>query len=247
MSRTIAVFGAGPGLGRSIAIRFGREGFRVALVARRRDRLDALVAELAAQGVEAAAFPADLSDPNGVLAVVDAITARFGSLDVVYYGPSGLERGLLPVPVLDVDSASIDGYLDLMLRTPIALVRAVLPGMRERGEGGLLFAAGVSAKYPVPFMGNVGIVLAGLRNYVHNLHAALAGEGVYAGMLPIGALIERSDAQRLFDANPDVRPEQEVERVEPDHLAERCWELYRRRDRVEDVVGNFGQEDLASA
>jgi len=55
MSKVIALFGAGTGLGVSVARRFGREGFRVALVARRKERLDALVADLADGGIEAAA------------------------------------------------------------------------------------------------------------------------------------------------------------------------------------------------
>ncbi|MCP2257582.1 short chain dehydrogenase [Streptoalloteichus tenebrarius] len=247
MSRTIAVLGAGPGLGRSIATRFGREGFRVALVARNKTRLDALVDDLAGQGVEAAAFPADLRDHQGIPSLVDAISARFGSLDVAYYGPSGLEPALLPVPVLDVDPDALDSHLDLMVRTPISLARAVLPGMRERGDGALLFGLGISAKIPVPLMGNIGIALAGLRNYIHNLHAVLAEEGVYAGAVLIAALIERSDAQRLFDADSTVRPSTEVERVDPDVLAELCWEMYRGRDRVEEVVGGFGRTNAEPA
>ena len=53
MSKTIAVFGAGPGMGRSVARRFGREGFQVALVARNQTRLDAYTGELAADGISA--------------------------------------------------------------------------------------------------------------------------------------------------------------------------------------------------
>ncbi|MFE4174025.1 SDR family NAD(P)-dependent oxidoreductase [Streptomyces sp. NPDC056909] len=73
MSKVIAVFGAGSGLGVSLARRFGREGFRVALVARRKDRLDALVEQLAGEGIEAAAFPGDLSLPAVAPVLVDAI------------------------------------------------------------------------------------------------------------------------------------------------------------------------------
>jgi short-subunit dehydrogenase len=73
MSKVLAVLGAGTGLGVSVAQRFGREGFRVALVARRKDRLDALVEKLAGEGVEAAAFAADLSEPAEVPALIAAI------------------------------------------------------------------------------------------------------------------------------------------------------------------------------
>ena len=52
----IAIVGAGPGLGQSIARRFGREGFAVALISRTQSRLDDMVAELASRGIEAAGF-----------------------------------------------------------------------------------------------------------------------------------------------------------------------------------------------
>jgi short-subunit dehydrogenase len=83
MSKTIAVLGAGTGLGVSMARRFGREGFRVALVARRRDRLDALAAQLADEGIESAAFTADLADPVQIPALVGEIRESLGRIDVV--------------------------------------------------------------------------------------------------------------------------------------------------------------------
>ncbi|MGP4104750.1 hypothetical protein [Nonomuraea sp. KM90] len=63
MSEVIAVFGAGIAARRLRARRFGRENFRVALAARRKDRLDAPVEQLAGEGIEAAAFTADLAEP----------------------------------------------------------------------------------------------------------------------------------------------------------------------------------------
>ena len=57
MSKVIAVFGAGTGLGVSVARRFGREGYRVALVARRAEQLTALVTTLGAEGIDPAGIP----------------------------------------------------------------------------------------------------------------------------------------------------------------------------------------------
>src|SRR3954449_5253317 len=87
MSRTVVVFGAGTGLGAAVARRFGREGYRVALVARTRSRVDALVASLAGEGIEAAAFTADLAETSEMPAVIRRIRERFGRIDVVEYAP----------------------------------------------------------------------------------------------------------------------------------------------------------------
>ena len=134
MSKVIAVFGAGTGLGVSVARRFGREGFRVALVARRKERLDALVAQLADEGVEAAPFAADLSDPTGVPALVDAIRDRFGRIDVVEYGPIGGDVSF--TPAVQLDAATVEGLSRLLLLTPVEVFRAVgLPALGRLAPG----------------------------------------------------------------------------------------------------------------
>src|SRR5579859_5115121 len=144
---TIAIFGAGPSLGMAVARRFGREGFRVALVARDRARLDGMVRELDGEGLEAAGFQADLTDRDTALAAVDAIQARLGPIDVLEYSPDG--DGSLRRSSAQVDVATLAPLLDKFVLTPVALVGRVLPGMLERGAGGLLFALGAAAKYPM--------------------------------------------------------------------------------------------------
>jgi short-subunit dehydrogenase len=227
--KTIAIFGAGPGLGRAVARRFGREGFRVALVARDRSRLDSMASDLAGEGVEAAGFPADLTDRQAALGAVDAIQSRFGPVDVLEYSPTpGAHLRRSPS---ELDVAAVAPLLELYVLAPIALVGRVLPGMLERGGGGLLFAMGAAAKYPVPSLAG-GMVLSSLRNYVHTLNAELGPRNVYAGTLVIGALIEGSVAAR----NPSAWGNGQVAVVAADDLAERCWDMYLKRDRAEEQV-----------
>jgi NADP-dependent 3-hydroxy acid dehydrogenase YdfG len=241
--KTVAIFGAGPALGLSVARRFAAEGFRVALVARRRENLDALTAELTADvpGVEVATVVADVLDRAQLADAVTAIENRFGHVDVAVYSPNGLDQPR--VGILDVDPDGLPTQLELLLLAPIALTRLVLPGMRERGDGALLFASGTSAIEPVAQLGNVGIALAGMRNYVHNLNGAVSADGVYAGVVPIGGLIKRSAVEALlassagaeqfgdFDAG-DLR----LAVLDPDEIADVFWDLYVKRDRHEQVV-----------
>jgi NADP-dependent 3-hydroxy acid dehydrogenase YdfG len=238
MSKTIAVFGAGPGMGRSVARRFGREGFRVALVARNQERLNAFTGELAANGVEAAGFAADFADRDVLPGVVEAITARFGPVDVLEYAPSGLDWLTRQVPVRDADAASFEFPLDLLLRTPAALVRLLLPGMLQRGSGAVLFGLPVMVR-PVPQVGNVATVAAAARAYLHNLHADLAGTGVYAGLVQVAGLVGESDAARFVTENWD--PKMLPVPLDPADLAGALWDLYLKRDRFEEVVGLMPQ------
>ena len=227
---TIAIFGAGPALGTAVARRFGREGFRVGLVARDRPRLDGLVSQLADEGVEAAAFSADLVDRATTLAAADAIERRFGPIDILAYNTVGRYEDLRRKPS-QIDVAVMSRLADTFVLTPVALVSRLLPGMLERGAGTLLFALGAAAKYPFPNLASAGMAAAGLRSYVHTLHAELAPEHVHAGALVIGALIEGSAAHRNAAAwGTDLAV------VSPDDLAERYWDMYLKRDRVEDEV-----------
>jgi hypothetical protein len=96
VTKTIAIFGAGSGLGTSVARRFGAQDYRVALVARRLEPLQRLTDTLAAEGIETAPFTADLADEDAAVAVLGAIRERLGRIDVLYYRPSASRPGSSP-------------------------------------------------------------------------------------------------------------------------------------------------------
>lgn len=230
-SRVIAVFGAGTGLGVSVARRFGREGFRVALVARRKDRLDVLAGQLASEGIEAVAFPADLSRPAEVPALITAIRDRFGRIDAVEYGPISGEQGF--TPAAELDAATLQDLVPLLLLTPVEVVRAVLPEWTERGDGAFLLTQGHSAAQPMPHLSGLGPVMSATRNYLYSLNAELADTGVYAGALTISSLIARSEVSAGAQAAFEAAGKSRLPVVDPDDLAEHYWDMYTKRDRVE--------------
>lgn len=235
MSKTIAVFGAGPGFGRAVARRFGREGFRVALVARSRAKLDDMAAELSADGIEAAGFVADLADREQLPRLVDAVVDRFGGIDVVEYAPAGPEWMERQVEIRECGPASFEFGLDMLLRTPSALVGLVLPGMVERGEGAVLFGLAVAASAPVPRLGNIAVAASAARAYLNNLHASLAGTGVYAGLVQVAGMVGGSESAEYFARRWD--PAMLPDPLDPADLAEAAWNLYTTRDRFETTIG----------
>jgi NAD(P)-dependent dehydrogenase (short-subunit alcohol dehydrogenase family) len=211
-NETIAVVGAGPGVGMGVARKFGREGYRVALVARSQKKLDGYVAELKSLGIDAAAFPADVTDRPGLAAALERANAHFGGIDALEYSPM-LEFGaIFSVDALTI--ADLQKQLEFQLFGAITAVNAVLPGMIKKGKGSLLFTTGPSALGYLPSYANNGLAIGAMRLYGIMLNEGLAHEGIYAGSLMIAA---------PFD---------------PAKLADIYFDMTQKRDRAEVLWGD---------
>lgn len=228
-NKIMAIYGAGPGFGIAVARRFGREGYDLALVARNRERLEQQVQSLATEGIQARAFTADFTDHRSATDTLARIREDLGPVDVLFY--SALADLAAIARPLDIDPDNVQAMLDQIVRTPAALVRAALPDLRKRGDGGLLFSYGGSALTPVAEIANVGMAMSALRYYVHLLHEELAPRGVYAGGLAITAFIENTPgASALAQRMPDVPL------VSGDVLAEVLWEQFAARKDPDGVA-----------
>ncbi|MHC9294837.1 SDR family NAD(P)-dependent oxidoreductase [Mycobacterium sp. LTG2003] len=232
-SPVLVVLGVGPGLGMSVAHRFGADGYRVALISRSPQRHSAYLATLADKGVEAAAYVADANDPVQLRTALDAARQRFGRIDVGYYGPAAFETAPTG-DIADLDAAGAKAALDGVVPA-VDFASQLLPEMRQRGDGGLLFAGGLSSVVPMPPLGGLALAAAALRNYAVTLHAALRPAGIYAGTITIGGLIERGDIHRAMAGNENFAGAT-TGTLNPDDLAERIWRLYRERTEAEEVV-----------
>ncbi|MBB5911179.1 short-subunit dehydrogenase [Nocardia transvalensis] len=231
MSQSIAVFGAGPALGRAVAHRYAKDGYDVVLVARRRESLESIAREVTDAGAAAHILTADLADTESVPALAERIRATVGDLDAFYYGAAA--DGF--VPVLDLTPERVRDLMPLGVETLIALVREFLPAMIARGEGAILGAQGASALHGNPHIAG-GLALAAQRNYLQALHAEVAAAGVYVGSLYIGAAIERSAFHdTMVRARAAGEPGWEIPVVDPAHLADLLRTMHQAKDGVEVV------------
>ena len=232
-NKTIVIFGAGTGLGASLAARFGREGYRVALVARRAAPLEERVAELARAGIEAVAFPADLTNLDGIPALVRSIEERFGSIDVAVYSP--VPTGIGFVPAVELDASTLQSMAPIFTFSPIEVSHAILPGMLARGDGAVVIVGGLTAVVTVPGWSGVGPMMAAARNYVFTLNAEVMPKGIYAGTISIGAFIDHSAGLRaMTSGGATLDPGLPV--INPDDIAQEIWTLVTKRDRVEAIL-----------
>jgi NADP-dependent 3-hydroxy acid dehydrogenase YdfG len=207
---SIAIVGAGPGLGAAVARRFGREGFAVALFARDRSRLDRLVEGLDGSGVRAGAFVADVRRPQELAGALERAADELGTVEVLQYSPVP-HRDFMR-PVLETGPRDLVGPVEFSVYGPVAAVQAVLPGMRRLGRGTILLVNGGTAAVPHTERAGTSIAFAAESAYGHLLHERLAGEGIHVAQLVIPGAITPGHARK-----------------DPDVLAEVLWGLHRER------------------
>ncbi|MET7480143.1 SDR family NAD(P)-dependent oxidoreductase [Streptomyces sp. NPDC005648] len=217
---SIAIIGAGPQLGLAIARTFGAQGFDVALISRSREKLDTLVGKLTADGITAAAFPADVHDRDALRKALQDAAAKFDGIDVLEYSPVDGLSTVMTTPTR-TEPDHLQQQIEFQLYGAITATRTVLPAMREAGAGTLLYTTGAGSIDPVPQVGNVNAAAAALRNWAINLHKELDGTGIQAAHIGIDVSI----GTPAVPGFPTAQPEE----ISPVY-----WELHTtRRDQAE--------------
>jgi NAD(P)-dependent dehydrogenase (short-subunit alcohol dehydrogenase family) len=129
------VTGGGTGIGAAIARTFAREGARVAITGRRKERLDEVTDEIAAAGGHALGVPGSVTDEADVQRAVQATLATFGRIDVlVNNAGSVLHAG----PLHETADEIWDGVMDVFLKGVFRFSRAVIPHMQGQGGGSIV-------------------------------------------------------------------------------------------------------------
>jgi short-subunit dehydrogenase len=161
------VTGATGGIGGAIARALYESGAQVLLSGRRRDALDELASRL---GERAEVLTADLSERDAPMRLAEAA----GAVDVL------VANAALPASgrVDDFDHDQIDRALDVNLRAPIQLTRALLPGMLARGHGHVVFVSSLSGKAASPRSGIYSATKFGLRGFAAGLREDVEPSGL---------------------------------------------------------------------
>ncbi|MGH3312760.1 MAG: SDR family NAD(P)-dependent oxidoreductase [Streptomyces sp.] len=215
---TLAIVGAGPQMGAAIARVFGSHGYRIALISRNQERLDSLTGVLGEAGLDVASFVADVRDHQALSSALLEAERHFGSIDVLEYSPLPASDYLQPV--LETTREQAQAAFEFSVHGPMTAVQTVLPAMRERGTGSLLFISGGSSLVPAGAVAGTSIAMAGEAAYLTMLHQALAPENIHVSHLVVPVKIGPGEA--LGD---------------PTALAEQLWQLHAARDQFRIVVG----------
>jgi NAD(P)-dependent dehydrogenase (short-subunit alcohol dehydrogenase family) len=175
----IIVTGASSGIGRATADRLGRAGNTIVLTARRAPELAEVARRIESNGGAALVVPADVRDPGTPDELVSRALAVTGRIDALVNN-----AGVGGSPSVLADEAQVDAMLDVNLRAPIRLMRAVVPTMRAQGAGSIINIGSVAGE-----IGLAGVYSAtkfALRGLTDSVRRELAGTGIGVTLIEPG-------------------------------------------------------------
>jgi NAD(P)-dependent dehydrogenase (short-subunit alcohol dehydrogenase family) len=142
--KVAVITGASDGIGRAAARIFAREGAHVAICARGKERLQAVVDEIEKSGGKAWGMAADMSTAEGTKKFIEGVVAQFGKLDILVNNAGSSIRG----PFLEVTDEQYQGDLDLKVFGAIRCARLAIPHMKKQGGGRIVNITTVGGKQP---------------------------------------------------------------------------------------------------
>ncbi len=212
MSKVIVIIGAGPGIGQAVAEKFGTEGFSVALISRRKEKLEKLRNELAEKGIDAHAFVGDAGDAESMKDAFNQIWEIWEHIDVVHYNAAKLK-------MVNIANETADGLtrdFKVNVAGAMTMVNLVASDMEKKGEGTILLTGGGFALEPNPDFGSLAIGKAGIRNLAGSLHAAMKSKNIFVGTVTVCGYVK-----------------QDAEKHNPRNIAAQFWKLYTDRNEFE--------------
>jgi 3-oxoacyl-[acyl-carrier protein] reductase len=199
--KTALVTGASRGIGRGIALALADEGADVAVNYRRRaDEAERTVKEIQGRGREAFAIQADVGDFAAVAAMVDAVLARWGRIDVAVAN-SGVASRVEPVAI--IDPANWNRVIGTNLNGVFHTLRCVAPSMIERRSGVMLAVSSIGADTCQPGGAPYHASKAAVNALVRVLAREVAPFGVRANVVAPG-LIATDMGEKLIKVHGDA-------------------------------------------
>jgi len=175
--RIALVLGASRGLGRACADALAAEGARVALASRSVD--DELAAVV---GRGAKAFTLDIGDAAAVAALPARVEAEVGPIEILVLNAGGPPLG----GALDAGEEQWEEAFRSLVLTPLALAKACVPGMRERGWGRIVNVSSTSVRQPIPGLTLSNANRMGAVGLLNTLAAEVAGDGITVNTIATG-------------------------------------------------------------
>lgn len=189
------VAGVGPGNGEALARRFAAEGYAVALLARRKDRIEALAIDLPNAG----AFACDATDAGSVEKAFAAIEAELGPIEVLIYNAGkGVWGDVEEVTPSDFEEAWRINALGLFLTT-----RRVIPGMTAAARGAIIVVGATASLRGMAGTAAFASAKAAQRSLTQSLARHLWPKGIHVSLIIVDGVVGGPETRKMFSDRPD--------------------------------------------
>lgn len=193
--KVVIVTGSSSGIGAQIAMRFSDAGSSVILNANKNlAGMDEVLANISAKGSRATAVQADVSDPEGAEALVEAARNKFGRVDVLVNN-----AGIQPLrPLMDISMAEWDFVVGTNLRSVFLCTQAAAKQMITQGQGGAIInVSSIEAESPAPNHSHYGASKAAINNFTKAAALELGEHGIRVNAVLPG-LIDNGDLETVW-------------------------------------------------
>lgn len=203
------ISGVGPGTGAALARRFSAGGYRVAMLARSAERLEALESEI--EGSRA--YACDVSDAEAVRTTVTQVRGDLGAPGVLVHNAVGGAFG----DFLEVEPEQLRANFEVNVMGLLYLARALAPAMIEAGRGAIMVTGNTSARRGMPRFAGFAPTKAAQRILAESMARSLGPQGVHVAYFVIDAVIDLEWTRRRMPDQPDDFF------IKPDAIAENVW------------------------
>ncbi|MDE2924204.1 MAG: SDR family NAD(P)-dependent oxidoreductase [Acidobacteriota bacterium] len=203
------ISGVGPGTGAALARRFTAGGYRVAMLARSAERLEALESEI--EGSRA--YACDVSDAEAVRTTVTQVRGDLGAPGVLVHNAVGGAFG----DFLEVEPEQLRANFEVNVMGLLYLARALAPAMIETGRGAIMVTGNTSARRGMPRFAGFAPTKAAQRILAESMARSLGPQGVHVAYFVIDAVIDLEWTRRRMPDQPDDFF------IKPDAIAENVW------------------------
>ena len=244
-NKNAVIYGAAGGIGRGVALTFAREGARVFLAGRTREKLEGVAAEITAAGGSAEAAVVDALDELAVEELARTVASRAGSIDVSF---NLISRGdVQGIPLVDMTAADLTHAVITGLTANFLTARAAAHRMIEQGSGVILMLTSGSSAGAPPLMGSTPPADAATEAFMRSLAAELGPHGIRVLGLWTAGVAETLSPEKIASVNSTMQ----MDAAGVENLIERLGEMtmLRRAPRLAQVaeVAAFLASDRASA
>ena len=209
-----AVVGVGAGLGAALARRFASH-YRVALLARQKQKLDELASGIEATGARAIAVPVDVSDAEQIPPAFERIRSELGEIDVLLYNAAMRPFGRL----METKASTFETTWRVNALGAFLCSQQVVPAMLSKGRGVVIFTGATAGTRPFATSAAFGPAKFALRGLAQVMARDLGPQGVHVAYVNVDGAIDMPFIRQL---RPDLKPE---DMLSPAAIAESFWHV----------------------